>query len=67
MESVGPGKRVYNVQCDRKCFSVYAAIVVSRYPEKTRDLWAYQALMIDEERRCGGKAGGSMTQVSGSR
>ena len=38
-----------------KCFSLYAAIVASRYPEKTRDLWAYQALMIEEERRCGGK------------
>ena len=39
-----------------KCFSLYAAIVASRYPEKTRDRWAYQALMIEEERRCGGKS-----------
>ena len=38
-----------------KCFSLYAAIVASQYPGKTRDLWAYQALMIEEERRCGGK------------
>ena len=37
-----------------KCFSLYAPIVASQYPEKTRDLWAYQALMIEEERRCGG-------------
>ncbi len=35
------------------CFSLYAAIVGSRYPEKAKDLLAYQALMISEQRRCG--------------
>ena len=37
------------------CFSLYAAIVGSRYPGKMKDLLAYQALMISEHRRCGGR------------
>lgn len=37
------------------CFSLYAAIIGSKYPEKMRELWAYQALMIGEQRRCGGR------------
>jgi hypothetical protein len=37
------------------CFSLYAAVVGSRYPEKMKDLLAYQALMIAEHRRCGGR------------
>ena len=31
-----------------QCFSAYAAVVCSKYPEKARELWAYQALMISE-------------------
>ncbi len=38
-----------------QCFSLYAAVVGSRYPEKSQDLLAYQALMIGEHRRCGGR------------
>ena len=38
-----------------KCFILYAAIVANQYPGKTRDLLAYQALMIEEECRCGVK------------
>lgn len=35
------------------CFSMYAAVVTSKYPEKAKELWAYQALMIAEQRKCG--------------
>jgi hypothetical protein len=36
------------------CFSLYAAIITSKYPHKARELWAYQATMVSEQRRCGG-------------
>ena len=38
-----------------QCFSAYAAVLCSQYPEKAKELWAYQATMISEHRRCGGK------------
>jgi len=38
-----------------QCFSLYAAVVVSKYPEKRNELWAYQATLIGEARRCGGR------------
>ena len=37
-----------------QCFSLYAAVVASKFPDKARELWAYQATMISEFRRCGG-------------
>ena len=37
-----------------QCFSAYAAVVCSKYPHKARELWAYQAFMIAEHRKCGG-------------
>ena len=37
------------------CFSLYATIACSHRPEKARQMWAYQALMITEARRCGGR------------
>jgi len=37
------------------CFSLYAAVLCTRYPDKAKQLWAYQALMITETRRCGGR------------
>lgn len=36
-------------------FSLYAAVVGSRYPRKSKELLAYQALIISEHRRCGGR------------
>ncbi len=36
-------------------FSMFAAIVSERWPGKSRQLWAYHAVMISEARRCGGK------------
>lgn len=37
------------------CFSSYAAVVSRDHPKKVRKLWAYQAIMIAESRRCGGR------------
>ena len=38
-----------------QCFSAYAAVICSKYPQKARELWAYQAMMISEHRKCGGR------------
>ena len=37
------------------CFSLYAAIVRTYLPDRARQMWAYQALMITETRRCEGR------------
>ena len=37
------------------CFSLYAAIVCSHRPDRARQMWTYQTLMITEARRCGGR------------
>ena len=34
------------------CYSLYAAIICSQYLEKARELWAYQATLIE---KCGGR------------
>ena len=36
-------------------FSMVAVIVSAKYPHKARELWAYQAIMIGEARRCRGR------------
>ena len=36
-------------------YSMFAAVVSNKYPNKTRELWAYQAIMLAESRRCGGR------------
>ena len=38
-----------------QCFGMYAAVVTSRHPEKTQQLFAYQTMIVREARRCGGK------------
>ena len=38
-----------------QCFSAYAAVLVSKYPEKAKELLAYQTLMVGKHRRCGGR------------
>ena len=38
-----------------QCFSLYAAVLGAQFPEKSKDLLAYQALMISEHWRCGGR------------
>ena len=37
-----------------QCFSFFAAVVSSEYPEKAKDLWAYQAMMVTAAKRFGG-------------
>ena len=38
-----------------QCFTLYAAVVASEYPGKMRELLAYQAMIINEARRSGGR------------
>ena len=37
------------------CFSLYAAVITGKYPYKARELGAYQAMMVSEQRRCRGR------------
>ncbi len=36
-----------------QCFNMYMAVVVSKYPGKTKEMLAYQALIVGESRRGG--------------
>ena len=38
-----------------QCFRVYATLICSKYPEKARELWAYQATMISDFGRSRGE------------
>ena len=38
-----------------QCFGMYAAVVTSKHPDKTKQLLAYQTMIVREARRCGGK------------
>ena len=38
-----------------QCFGIYMAVVTSKCPERTKELLAYQTLIVREARRCGGK------------
>ena len=38
-----------------QCFGMYTAVVGSRFPEKVKELLAYQTTIISEARRCGGR------------
>ena len=49
-----PGREVPNLLGWLFCYSLFAAIVCKRYPEKAKEMWAYQATIIAESRRCGG-------------
>lgn len=51
----GSRREVPDILSWLQCFSAYAAVLCSRYPAKAKELWAYQATMISEHRRCGGK------------
>ena len=37
------------------CFSLYTAIMCEAHPEKNKETWAYQAMMISEAHRRGGR------------
>ena len=36
------------------CFGTYMAVLTDKYPEKIKQLLAYQTLIVREARRCGG-------------
>ena len=38
-----------------RCFSAYAATICSKYSQKAREVWTYQATMIAEHRKCRGR------------
>ncbi len=51
-----------------QCFSSYAAVVCQMYPQKARELWAYQAMMLSESTGSAAEGGGyCMTVPSASR
>ena len=37
-----------------QCFGVYIGVVVEKYPDRVKQLLAYQATVLREARRCGG-------------
>ncbi len=37
------------------CFGMYASVVAQKCPNRVRELWAYQTMVVHEARRCGGK------------
>lgn len=43
-------REVPNLLSWLKCFSNFTAIVCAKYPYKTKELFAYQALLISEAR-----------------
>ena len=45
-----------------QCFSVFASVIVSNYPEKTICLLAYQTIIIHEARCCGRRSWLTMFQ-----
>ena len=46
-----------------QCFSLFAGIVISKHPEKAKELLAYQTLMISNPAGLGEEAGHSMMPV----
>ena len=47
-------REVPNILSWLHCFSLYTAVVCCSHPTKAKQLWAYQLMMINEARRCGG-------------
>ena len=37
------------------CFGTYASLVTEKHPDRVKDLWAHQTLIVREARCCGGK------------
>ena len=54
--SQGRRREVPDILSWLQCFSLYAAVLGAHFPVKSKDLLAYQALMISEHRMCGGRA-----------
>ena len=52
--SKGTRRAIPNLLSWLHCYSLFAAIICSKYPEKSREMWAYQATLISEANQCGG-------------
>ena len=52
--SHNPRREIPNLLGWLYCYSLFAAIVCAKYPDKAKEMWAYQATIIGESRRCGG-------------
>ena len=49
-----PRREVPDVLSWLQCFRVFASVISSKHPKRTRELWAYQTTIVRETRRCGG-------------
>ena len=63
-ETRRPRREVPDLLSWIRCFSSYAGIVARQQPGKTRELFAYMAMVVREARHCGGGAGKNMTPCS---
>ena len=52
--SHNPRREIPNLLGWLYCYSLFAEIVCAKYPDKAKKMWAYQATIIGESRRCGG-------------
>ena len=47
----GSMREVLNLLSWLFCYSMFAAIVCSKYPKNSQELWEYQAMLIGEAQR----------------
>lgn len=52
--SSGARRGIPNLWSWLQCYSLYAAIMCSKYPVKAREMWVYQATIIGEAKQCKG-------------
>ena len=52
--SRGTQRTILNFLSWLHCYSLFAAIICSKYLEKSREMWIYQATIIGEAKQCGG-------------
>ena len=50
-----PHQEVPDILSWVQCFSIYTAVIASKFPERVQKLLAYQTLIVREARRCGGR------------
>ena len=50
-----PRREVPDILSWVQCFSIYTAVIASKFPERVQKLLAYQTLIVREARRCGGR------------
>lgn len=50
-----PHREVPDILSWVQCFSIYTAVIASKFPERVQKSLAYQTLIVREARRCGGR------------